>query len=721
MTVIPRIMRTISRQLFLILFGLLFSVSIYSQNKIDSLKNVLNSEISDTSKISTLKALSTVFLKINKDTAVYYALKAYALAVKTKVIDIVASAACNLADVYYYKDELNYAINYYKIAAEYEKKIHGEISDEYAARLGDIGYCFFKLGIYDISVSYFEKSLEIVRKTKNLDEVYTNINNIGLVYHTWGEYDKAIIALSEVLEFDLKQNNYINISSSYNNIGKIYETWGIYKQATDYYTKALDYSKKTNNLSQIAVRYSNLGMVSFKLGNFDLASEYLIKAIELDLKEGNLVKVAVRQNELGRIIAAKGDYKLAVDYNMKALNTFRKAGIQSSQSIVYKDLGDIYRKMKQYSLSETNYLAAVNISKEIGSIDNELYAYKGLSELFKITGHFQKSLLYYMKYDSLSTIIFNKENNKQILAFDIKYETEKKEKEIELLKNEAIIKDVKLSRSKIVWISLLVISVLLISIAIILIKRNKLKTEINKILKEKNKQLNILNATKTKFFAIISHDLLNPLSAIHTLTNAIETSFNNIDKDQLLDFIKELNKSSEQTYLLLQNLLAWASLNNGRMKYIPEYVNLNIPANEVISVLQINADEKKISINTDIPDNIVAFIDKLMISTVLRNLVSNAIKFSSEKSLITVFAKVEDKMIIISVKDNGVGMSKKDVSKLFRIDVESNAVGNHPEKGTGLGLILCKELTEKCGGKIWAKSELNKGSEFIFTVPRKKQ
>ena len=157
------------------------------------------------------------------------------------------------------------------------------------------------------------------------------------------------------------------------------------------------------------------------------------------------------------------------------------------------------------------------------------------------------------------------------------------------------------------------------------------------------------------------------------------------------------------------------------MKYKPEDVNVAGLVNEVISNLQINADEKQIKINSDLPGNLNSYIDKLMISTVLRNLISNSIKFSPKKSQINIFSEEAGEMIKLTVKDYGKGMSNDDVKKLFRIDIDNNEIGDKAEKGTGLGLILCKELTEKCGGKIWAKSELNIGSEFIFTVPRKKQ
>jgi len=696
-----------------------FQFKIVAQTKIDSLENQMVFELPLNSNIDTLLNLAQSNFESNQDKAIFYAKIAYEQAVKESNENIILLTSRTLADAYYYKDEFANAIDFYRITADYEKNIYGEFSDEYGSRLGDIGYCFYLLGIYDVTNTYYQKALIISKSNKNQENIHTNINNLGTLYFAWGQYDKAIDAFVQTLEYDKEQNNYANLSASYNNIGKVYFILNKYKQAIQYYNQALEYSKKTKNNSTIAIRYGNLGMVYYKQGDYTKAQKFLNAAILLDKKQGNDYKVAIRQNELGKISEAQGNYTLALNYQVKALQTFKQLNIKESQAITYINIAEIYEHLNEFEKSEFNYNKAISITKEIGSVYNEMMVYEGISGLYKKTNQYKKSLNSYMKYDSLSKDIFSVENNRQLVAFQVKYNTEKKEKEIALLKKEAIIKDIRISKSRIIGVSLTAISLLLILVTYTYIKKNRLKKEVNTILGEKNKQLQVLNATKTKFFAIISHDLLNPIAAFHSLTKSMESSFDTIPKEKLHSFIKELSTSSEKVYLLLQNLLTWASINNGRMKYGPKNTDLANLLAEVVDVQKMHAQEKGIRLDLAVIDETIVFVDRLMIATVVRNLISNAIKFSPENTPVQTSVSDTEKMIQVSIKDYGIGMNKQDMDKLFKIEVDNKDIGSSTQKGTGLGLILCKELVEKCGGKIWVTSEVGSGSEFTFTVPKK--
>lgn len=696
--------------------GIQFKV--LAQTKIDSLEKQKGFELPTNSSIDTLLNLAQFNFESDQDKAIFYAKTAYEQAIKKNDKTTISIASSTLADAYYYKNEFGNAIDFYRITAAYEKDIYGEFSDEYGSRLGDIAYCFNLLGIYDLANTYYQDALTIAKRNGNMEDIHTNISNLGTLFFAWGQYEKAIDAFLQTLAYDKEQNNFDNLSASYNNIGKVYFVLNKYEQAIQYYNQALEYAKKTNNNSTIAIRFGNLGMAYYKQGDLDKAQVYLIDAIALDKKQGNVYKVAIRQNELGKISEAQGNFTLALDYQLKALETFKRLNIKESQSITYNNIAEIYEHINQFEKSESNYYKAISIAKEIGSVYNEMVAYEGVSGLYKKTKQYKKSLFSYMKYDSLSKDIFTIQNNKQLLAFQVKYDTEKNEKEIALLKNEAILKDVKISRSRILGISLIATSLLMLLVAYTFIKKNRLKKEVNIILAEKNKQLQVLNATKTKFFAIISHDLLNPIAAFHSLTKSMESSFGAIPKEKLQSFIKELSTSSEKVYLLLQNLLTWASINNGRMKYTPENTDLAILLTEVVGVQKMHAQEKSISLNLDITPEIIVFVDRLMIATVVRNLLSNAIKFSPENAKVQVSAIELENMIQVSIKDYGIGMNNEDLDKLFKIEVDNKEIGSSTQKGTGLGLILCKELVEKCGGKIWVTSEVGKGSEFLFTLPK---
>ena len=190
-----------------------------------------------------------------------------------------------------------------------------------------------------------------------------------------------------------------------------------------------------------------------------------------------------------------------------------------------------------------------------------------------------------------------------------------------------------------------------------------------------------------------------------------------MNRDEVLDSLNNVHKSAQKLYNLILNLLEWSRLQTGRLEVDKSTINLNELCGEIISLYKEMSDSKKIILESKIPDNLIIYADKYMIETVLRNLVSNAIKFTRTNGQVCISAETKNEFAIISVKDSGIGISKEDMKKLFRIDVQYKHDGTASEKGTGLGLILCKEFVEKNGGSISVESKLNAGSKFIFTVP----
>lgn len=232
-------------------------------------------------------------------------------------------------------------------------------------------------------------------------------------------------------------------------------------------------------------------------------------------------------------------------------------------------------------------------------------------------------------------------------------------------------------------------------------------------------KLTALNASKDKFFSIIAHDLRNPIAGFLNLTEILSSNFDVFSENESKEFIEVMNEASKQLYNLLENLLQWSRAQTGGIAYEPKFVSVKKMFNDAVESLMINIENKKIKINLSIDDKIIVFVDENMITTVIRNLLSNAIKFSHRNDNISIRCISKDKFVELSIIDNGIGIKKENQGKLFRIDQHLTTLGTSEEKGTGLGLILCKEFVEKNGGKIWVESDLNKGSEFIFTLPRK--
>jgi two-component system sensor histidine kinase/response regulator len=236
-------------------------------------------------------------------------------------------------------------------------------------------------------------------------------------------------------------------------------------------------------------------------------------------------------------------------------------------------------------------------------------------------------------------------------------------------------------------------------------------------IKLKNEELQKLNAEKDKFFSIIAHDLKTPFNSIMGLSEILVENMKEKDYNEIEKYAEMIMFSSQKAVSLLMNLMEWSQTQTGRMNFNPVSLEIFSIINEAILLHAETAKQKSINISATQESLIRIFADKAMISTILRNLIYNAIKFTNPGGNIIISAEVNQKEVIIYVKDSGIGLEKTTIEKLFRIDVNHSTPGTQKEKGTGLGLILCKEFVEKHNGKIWVESEVGKGSTFFFTIP----
>jgi signal transduction histidine kinase len=233
----------------------------------------------------------------------------------------------------------------------------------------------------------------------------------------------------------------------------------------------------------------------------------------------------------------------------------------------------------------------------------------------------------------------------------------------------------------------------------------------------KNQELQKLNADKDRFIAILGHDLRSPFSNLLGLSEILTEDIRKLDIDEIEDIVKHINISARITYNLVDDILLWARAQQGKIQFKPQIVSFIENCKNILEVYKPNADAKNITINYSPEDHINVYADIDMLKAVLRNLVSNAIKYTKSGGTISITAEQTDSNVTISVSDNGIGITSDDLTKLFDISQILSTTGTAKETGTGLGLLLCKEFVEKHGGKIWVESEVGKGSDFKFTLP----
>lgn len=242
--------------------------------------------------------------------------------------------------------------------------------------------------------------------------------------------------------------------------------------------------------------------------------------------------------------------------------------------------------------------------------------------------------------------------------------------------------------------------------------------ELNVQLEESEQKLQELNVSKDKLFSIIGHDLKNPMFVIKSYAEILNEDYAELSDQEKHDIIRSIGDTSKHAQTLLEDLLQWARSQSGRIEYNPEPIALKSTINNAIGLIASQAEKKNIQLSAEINFSFVVNADKRMLDTVLRNLISNAVKFTNVGGTVKVLAAEKDGFVQIAVVDSGIGLSEADRNKLFRIDVKNCEIGKSKEKGTGLGLILCKEFVEHHGGNIWVESEIEKGSRFNFTIPK---
>lgn len=241
--------------------------------------------------------------------------------------------------------------------------------------------------------------------------------------------------------------------------------------------------------------------------------------------------------------------------------------------------------------------------------------------------------------------------------------------------------------------------------------------ELNSKLMESEKQLRQLNESKDKFFSIISHDLRSPFNSLLGLTDLLKNEIDEFSKEEIQLFSANVYSSAKQLLNLVDELLEWSRIQTGKIDFEPVECDLYVIVSGIITLLKGNADKKRIEIVNQVKKNSIIYADEYMVNSIIRNLITNAIKFTHEGGRVVVSEKCEGNAAEISISDTGIGIEEEEISKLFVIGGKRSSPGTASEKGTGIGLILCKELVEKHGGRIWVESKLGEGSAFNFTLP----
>ncbi len=638
------------------------------------------------------------------------------------------------------KDAYLYLEKALKIAEDqkYNKKFILKLSQK-------IAFMTLKFNEYNRTIFYCLKVLNILDDANIEEEKIPYLNYLGDSYYKTGNFNKALKYYFKELELRRKYDiNPLN-DDFLDKIAKVYHSLNNYKEALKYYNNAISIHKSKYKQGKdseynivLGQYYSKIGLVYYSMKDYDKSISYYKRALNVtgtvdsdDLLKGKIIIY----NNLALNYKALGNLNKAIESVKKSETIISELGADGFEFFTLSSLAEIYSKLNEFDKAEGYLLKAIETATINNNTSNLKDAQYLLYDLYTKFEKYKKALATYKKYKILTDSLLNYDMTDRLAEFQTVYEMEKRNQENDALKtaNRLQRENARLERQSFILTSLFSLLVIIVLMVLFYIRKrasnvlvisnnviegqNAKLLELNENLRKKESGLRHSNNTKDKFISIIAHDLKNPMHSIGFSADLMLNYYENLDDDKKKNHLSGILKTSTHTYELLENLLDWARAQSKSMSFEPKLLNYKFIVRNAIELSISSAQNKQIKIEDLTMEDCEVFADKNMIDAVLRNLISNSIKFSNPNSKISVKYKKVNDYLVTTIQDQGIGIPKKAKDKLFRIEEQVSTPGTNKESGTGLGLLLCKEFITINRGDIWVESEEGVGSEFKFTLP----
>ncbi len=577
---------------------------------------------------------------------------------------------------------------------------------------------------YERAMNYFTQAL-MLEDSLNLrhERVFTYLA-IARIFEEVSDYEKSIQYLDQCMSLNEQSKDVPTFVVILNTLGRNHAAMGHIEKAFEQYELALGYKDQFDDRETEAEVYFNLGNLDLMQGKFTTALENHKTALAIRRNEKDKKKEAISLHTIGILYQSMKNNERALANHGAALEIRQRLKDKKGMAESYNNIGAIYYQQKNLKRAIANLQLGLEAARESQSQEEIRKSYEYLGMCCSSIGNYKKALEYKDLYLAIHDFIQHEKSEHQILEMQSLYFLTKKETQIDKLEIDRVQREKELITQKKIQNFLIIIIVLgvIISLLGIYLYTMKRKSNIalkaaNDEVKEKNLTLSNLNATKDKFFSIISHDLKGPLNSLTSFSGLLINHLDSLSKEEIQMLAKDLDKSLKNLFVLLENLLEWSRSQTGNIEFKPVAFDLAAVLQQNKELLNTQAQNKNITILSETTDEVIVHAHQQSVNTVVRNLISNAIKFTPESGVIALTLQRANNEVQVSISDTGVGMSKEVIDKLFKIETKHSTQGTANEKGTGLGLILCKEFIEKNGGRIWVKSEIGKGSVFSFTLP----
>lgn len=580
--------------------------------------------------------------------------------------------------------------------------------------------------------------------------------------------DKAIALTETALAEALRKKDVYYEGYAYFVLSKTYWVKANYKLSTEYGFKALKVFRDSPYHEQLASTLIGLARTLIELGNIEKAHEFIHEALELGIHHRNSRMEAAAYREHSFLLTELNELDSALYYSDKGLALYASLGDSLDMSVLYGRKSRIFFLQKKYRLSKdfayqglvidslvgnrrglgiSYYQVAQNedalgnkskaismlqhairINSEIGNLTWQIKAHELLSTFYLQQNKPERAAAELQKVSRFKDELYNSEKSGQVQEMQSLHELEAKENTIRLLEQENALKQQQVKNQRL-FVAFLLVAVLFLTLLIFVLTRLRtIQKKTNRNLADQNhaieqqriaiqsqaENLQQLDQLKTKLFSVISHDLRGPISNLQSLLDMFTKNL--MTADEFVTLSGKLKDNLNVTQRTLENLLNWSLSQMGGIKTDQKKIDVNESLTEACCLMEEAAARKNIALNTQVNDAIKAWADPDQLQVVLRNLIHNAIKFSSFNDRIILTASKKDNECHVSIKDSGIGMSREEIETIICSKQHFSKAGTEQEKGTGLGLLLCKEFITRNGGELFIKSTLGQGTEVSFTL-----
>jgi signal transduction histidine kinase len=656
------------------------SVAVHAQHKIDSLENELKSNPADSVKVRIFILLSQAYQ--------------YSDFIKSKQF---ADEAIRLSE-------------------------RNELRKGMASAYANIGTLYTLSGDYTSALRYDNMALQIALALKDSLQMARSYNGAANDYYDLGEYDDAYYYQTQSHRIARLIDDSLNMTIAIHNVGRVFKELGQYDRALEHFKTSQKMSEMIGDIEGKPYSLHEIGDVQIRKGEYDSAFKTLSKSLKLTRKLGISVLEPMTVSKIAIIYLHNKDYRSALacydtTYRLhsKTNNKFGIAEVELGRGMVFLEQDKFEEAVKAIGVS-------LDLAKQTNARVLQIRCYNQLSAVWEKKGQHEKSLEYFKLFKQLEDSLFSHDMQEKLLRDQIRFETEAKDIEIAALSRDKEKNEDQIKKQEFIRNILVVVMALSVILLATVYRSGQRRRQINALLlrhqeemEKRSEELERLNQVKDKFFSIISHDLRSPINALSGLLDLLDKGA--VKPEELPGHITELKTRFNHTRTLLNNLLDWTLLQMDKLNLQAAKIDVHKIVDENIQLL-IAVQTKQIQLINLTPSPSIAFADSNTTNLVIRNLMTNAIKFTNDGGEVTIAGQEKEDHWVISIRDNGVGMNEDVIRILFDKTAPYTTRGTANEKGTGLGLILCKEFVEKNGGKIWVDSSPGNGSTFYFTLPK---